>query len=97
VVTEPPIELKADPPGGPGLHVVVMSLGLTAEGPGALFFRAGTGPHAMVLLSGAIRPEGLEMVLDRLGGGPFVAVEPTRSRLDLPAAAALGAGGGWRA
>jgi DNA-binding response OmpR family regulator len=99
VVTEPSIELKAGSPGGPGLHVVVMSLGLSAEGPGALFFRAGTGQNAAVLLSGAIRPEVLDRIriAGRLGGGPFVAAEPTRARLDLPLPAAPHAATGSRA
>jgi hypothetical protein len=84
VVTEPSVELKAGAPGGPGIHVVVMSLGLAAEGPGALFFRAGTVPNAIVLLAGTMRPDTLDVLLERLGGGPLVAAEPTCSRLGLP-------------
>jgi hypothetical protein len=63
--------------------VVVTALGLTTEGQGAIFLRDGEGPFAFALLAGALRPEPFAAALARLGPGPIVASEPTRSRLDI--------------
>jgi hypothetical protein len=87
LVTDPTVELRGGAPepdrGGKRPQVVVMALGLNSEGPGAVFLRDGEGPLAFALLSGALRPEPFAAALVRLGPGPIVAAEPTRSRLDL--------------
>jgi len=88
LVTDPVTELRlgnessAPPVTGP--HLVVMGLGLIAEGPGAVFFRDGDGPRAFALIAGALRPDSLALVLAALGDGPLVTAAPTRACLDVP-------------
>jgi DNA-binding response OmpR family regulator len=64
-------------------HVVVMGLGLSAEGPGAVFFREGPGPRAFAILVSALRAESVAAALAGLGKGPVVAAETTAASLDL--------------
>lgn len=89
LVADPARELALGAPSGEGPHVVVMALGLGGDGPGALFFRDGDGPRAFALLSGALRAESAAAALARLGRGPIVAAEATRSRLDVARIEAL--------
>jgi CheY-like chemotaxis protein len=83
LVSDPVVELRhGPPPMVEGARAIVLALGLTAEGPGTLFFREG-GPRALVIMAGAMRAETVAAALGQLGGGRVVAADPTRERLDL--------------
>jgi DNA-binding response OmpR family regulator len=101
IAGEPRTDLERLPAaGGPAIVLVAIGLGAegpgqhpglradeppSAPGPGALFFRTREPPdRAFVLLSGALTAESAAFAIDRLGGGPARASEPTLGRLDLP-------------
>jgi DNA-binding response OmpR family regulator len=88
IVTDPATELPAPWPAGDAPTIVLLSLGLMSGGPGAVYYREGEGPRAFALMAGAARVESIARVLAGLGGGPLLATEPTRGRLDLARLAA---------
>jgi DNA-binding response OmpR family regulator len=83
VVTDPVTELRAPCPVGDAPCVVLLALGVTSNGPGAIYFRDGDGPRAFALMAGAARVDSIERALVVLGGGPVVAGESTRATLDI--------------
>lgn len=87
IVAEPAAELAGPPPIEGA--IVITAIGLGAAG-GAVFWREGAG-RAFALIAGAMREESVAPVLARLGDGPIVASDPTRSRLDLGRVEALAA------
>jgi CheY-like chemotaxis protein len=89
VVTDPVAELGGPSPAGAAPCVVLLALGLCAEGAGALYLRDGAGPRAFALMAGCARPEPVAEAAARLGDGALVAAEPTRAALDLAAIDAL--------
>lgn len=82
LVSEPVAELGAPPSGGP--LVVLLAVGLDVPPGSFVHWRAGAGPRRFALLPGAMRVEAVAMILPRLGGGPLLAGELTRARLDVP-------------
>lgn len=83
VVTDPVAELGGPCPAGDAPCIALLALGVTADGPGAIYFRDGDGPRAFALMAGAARVESIEQAIVRLGGGRVVAAELTRATIDV--------------
>jgi DNA-binding response OmpR family regulator len=88
IVSDPAAELRrtsaaAGPLDPREPHVVVMGLGLPADGPGMVFLREGPGPRAFALLAGSLRAESVASALATLGAGAIVATQTTAASLDL--------------
>jgi DNA-binding response OmpR family regulator len=88
IVTDPIHELPAGPPGGDARGVALLSLGLAASGPGALYLREGSGPRAFALMAGSMRDGAVAAACARIGAGKLVGREATRERIDLDRAEA---------
>jgi len=89
VVTDPIHELPEGPPGGDVNVIVLLSLGLTTSGAGALFFLDGPGPRAFALMTGSTRADVVAAASARLGAGRLLGGAETRGRVDLERAEAL--------
>lgn len=82
LVTEPTVELRGPCPAGDGPCVVLFSLGLTAGG-GAIYLRDGGGSRAFASMAGTAHPDAIARARALVGGGPLVALDPTRAWLDV--------------
>jgi CheY-like chemotaxis protein len=89
VVTDSVVELAGPSPTDDASVILLLPLGLTAEGAGALYLRDAAGARGFALMAGGARPEPIAAAARRLRGGALVAAAPTREALDLPEIEAL--------